>query len=82
MAQKQNTHKQSGYAQVIIIGIILAVLTVIEYFMGLYHVGATLLVVLIRVWGGLPEGVMYAILIMNAVTPLINRATQNRVYGH
>ncbi len=46
MAQKQNTHKQSGYAQVIIIGIILALLTVIEYFMGLYHVGATLLMLI------------------------------------
>jgi len=43
MAQKQHTHKQSGYAQVITIGILLAVLTLIEYFMGLYHVGATLL---------------------------------------
>lgn len=35
--------------------------------------GAGLLVVIIRVWGGLPEGVMYSILLMNAVTPLINR---------
>jgi electron transport complex protein RnfD len=39
------------------------------------------LVVLIRVWGGLPEGVMYAILLMNSVTPLINRVTRRRVYG-
>jgi electron transport complex protein RnfD len=39
------------------------------------------LVVLIRVWGGLPEGVMYAILIMNALVPFINRATQPRVFG-
>ena len=43
MAQKQKTHKQSGYGQVIIIGIILAALTVIEFFMGVYHVGAALL---------------------------------------
>ena len=40
-----------------------------------------LLVVLIRVWGGLPEGVMYAILLMNALVPFINRATQPRVLG-
>ena len=39
------------------------------------------LVVLIRVFGGLPEGVMYAILIMNALVPLIDRATQPRVFG-
>lgn len=39
------------------------------------------LVVIIRVYGGLPEGVMYAILIMNAFTPLINRATQPTVFG-
>ncbi|MBI2406899.1 MAG: RnfABCDGE type electron transport complex subunit D [Gemmatimonadetes bacterium] len=39
------------------------------------------LVVVIRVYGGLPEGVMYAILIMNAFTPLINRVTHPRVFG-
>ncbi len=40
-----------------------------------------LIVVVIRVFGGLPEGVMYAILIMNAFTPLINRVTQPTVFG-
>jgi len=35
--------------------------------------GCGVLVVVIRVWGGLPEGVMYSILLMNACTPLINR---------
>jgi H+/Na+-translocating ferredoxin:NAD+ oxidoreductase subunit D len=39
------------------------------------------LVVIIRVFGGLPEGVMYAILFMNACTPLINRFTQPRTFG-
>jgi len=43
--------------------------------------GVGLLVVIIRIWGGLPEGVMYAILFMNALTPFINRATQPRVFG-
>jgi Na+-translocating ferredoxin:NAD+ oxidoreductase subunit D len=46
-----------------------------------FGVGIGLLVVLIRVWGGLPEGVMYAILLMNALVPAINRATQPRVFG-
>jgi electron transport complex protein RnfD len=46
-----------------------------------FGLGIGLLVVLIRVWGGLPEGVMYAILFMNALTPFINRATQPAVFG-
>jgi electron transport complex protein RnfD len=37
---------------------------------------------LIRKWGGYPEGVSFAILIMNSVTPLINRATRPRAFGH
>ncbi len=40
-----------------------------------------LLVVVIRVWGGLPEGVMYAILLGNALTPQIDNFIRPRVYG-
>ena len=47
----------------------------------IFGVGIGFLVVLIRLWGGLAEGVMYAILIMNALVPFINRATQPRVFG-
>ena len=47
----------------------------------IFGVGIGVLVVVIRIWGGLPEGVMYAILLMNAVVPLINRVTQPRVFG-
>lgn len=39
------------------------------------------LTVLIRLKGGLPEGVMYAILLANAVTPILNTLTQPRVFG-
>lgn len=39
------------------------------------------LVVAIRFWGGLPEGVMYAILLANATVPLIDRYTQPKVFG-
>ncbi len=39
------------------------------------------LVVVIRYWGGLPEGVMYAILLANAISPHIDRMLQPRVYG-
>jgi electron transport complex protein RnfD len=47
----------------------------------IFGVGVGVLVVLIRLFGGLPEGVMYAILLMNSVTPLINRYTQPRRFG-
>lgn len=46
-----------------------------------FAVGVGLLVVLIRVFGGFPEGVMYAILLMNSVNPLIDRFTQPRLFG-
>jgi electron transport complex protein RnfD len=47
----------------------------------IFGAGIGVLVVLIRYWGGLPEGVMYAILVMNATVPYLNRATQPRVFG-
>jgi electron transport complex protein RnfD len=47
----------------------------------IFAAGIGVLVVVIRLWGGLPEGVMYAILLMNATVPFINRATQPRVFG-
>ncbi|HSJ10482.1 MAG TPA: RnfABCDGE type electron transport complex subunit D, partial [Longimicrobiales bacterium] len=46
-----------------------------------FGAGIGALVVLIRTWGGLPEGVMYAILLMNAMVPFINRMTKPRVFG-
>ena len=47
----------------------------------IFGAGVGLLVVVIRQWSGLPEGVMYAILFMNALVPFINRATQPRPFG-
>ncbi|MEE9281049.1 MAG: RnfABCDGE type electron transport complex subunit D [Myxococcota bacterium] len=47
----------------------------------IFGLGVGFLTVLIRRFGGLPEGVMYAILFMNALTPHINRTTQPRVFG-
>ncbi len=46
-----------------------------------FGAGVGILIVLIRLFGGLPEGVMYAILLMNAATPLINRYLQPRPFG-
>lgn len=47
-----------------------------------YGLGIGILVVLIRLFGGLPEGVMYAILLMNAATPLLNKYTKIKPYGY
>ena len=47
----------------------------------IFGVGVGLLVVLIRLWGGYPEGVMYAILLMNTGVPLIDRYTRPRSLG-
>lgn len=46
-----------------------------------YGVLIGVLVVVIRVWGGMPEGVMYAILLGNAASPQIDHWIQPRVYG-
>lgn len=37
--------------------------------------------VIIRLFGGLPEGAMYAVLLANALAPLIDSVTQPRVFG-
>lgn len=42
---------------------------------------AGILAVVIRLFGGLPEGVMYSILLMNAFVPLLNKHTRPRVFG-
>ncbi|MDP8257292.1 MAG: RnfABCDGE type electron transport complex subunit D [Candidatus Alcyoniella australis] len=40
-----------------------------------------LLTVVIRLWGGYPEGVSFAILLGNAAVPLIDRYTMPKVFG-
>jgi electron transport complex protein RnfD len=47
----------------------------------IYGVLIGALVVVIRVWGGMPEGVMYAILLGNVASPHLDRLTRPRVYG-
>jgi electron transport complex protein RnfD len=39
------------------------------------------LVVVIRIWGGMPEGVMYAILLGNATTPHLDQRIRPTLYG-
>ena len=47
----------------------------------IFGAGVGLLVMLIRVFGTYPEGFMFAILIMNSVTPLIERWTTPTPFG-
>lgn len=46
-----------------------------------FGIGCGLITFLIRKFGGYPEGVMFSILIMNAVTPFLNKLT-SRKYGY
>lgn len=47
----------------------------------IFSVGCGILTVVIRMWSNLPEGVSFSILIMNILTPLIERATYPRPFG-
>ena len=47
----------------------------------IFAVGCGVLTMLIRFKGGYPEGVSYAILLMNTATPLIDAYTKPRIYG-
>lgn len=47
----------------------------------LFGFGCGVLTILIRVWGAYPEGVSFAILLMNAFTPLINKAFKPKSFG-
>jgi Na+-translocating ferredoxin:NAD+ oxidoreductase subunit D len=47
----------------------------------IFGIGAGLITIVIRVYGGMSEGVCYSILFMNAVTPLIDRYIKTKPYG-
>jgi len=47
----------------------------------IFGVGVGSLIMLIRLKGGYPEGVMYAVLLMNAITPLLDRWTRPTPLG-
>jgi electron transport complex protein RnfD len=46
-----------------------------------YGAGIGLLTWIIRSWGGYPDGVAFAVLLMNLAAPLIDRCTVPRIYG-
>lgn len=47
----------------------------------IFGAGCGILTCVIRLWGGYPEGVSFAILIMNATVPLLDRYFRPRVFG-
>ena len=47
----------------------------------IYGAGIGIITILIRVWGAYPEGMSFAILIMNAVVPLINKYVKPKRFG-
>lgn len=47
----------------------------------IFGTGCGTLIFIIRTWGGYPEGTGFAILLMNAVTPLIDHYIKPRIYG-
>jgi Na+-translocating ferredoxin:NAD+ oxidoreductase subunit D len=47
----------------------------------IFGAGCGLLTIIIRLWGAYPEGVSFAILIMNAFTPIINNAVKPKRFG-
>jgi electron transport complex protein RnfD len=47
-----------------------------------YGAGCGLLTLAVRTWGNFPDGVAFAVLVMNAAAPLIDRWTRPRIHGH
>ena len=48
----------------------------------IYGGGIGVVTYVIRTWGGYPDGVAFAVLLMNFAVPLIDRYTIPRIYGH
>lgn len=47
----------------------------------IFGLGCGLMTWIIRTWGGYPEGVAFAVMLMNAVTPIIDYYVKPRIYG-
>jgi electron transport complex protein RnfD len=48
----------------------------------IYSAGIGVLIYVIRTWGGYPDGVAFAVLLMNLAAPTLDHFTRPRVYGH
>ncbi len=46
-----------------------------------FGAGVAVITLVIRRWGGYPDGVAFAVLLMNMAAPLIDRYTRPRIYG-
>ncbi len=47
----------------------------------IFGIGTGAIIMLLRIFSGYPEGVMFAVLLMNSLTPLINRWTIPKPFG-
>ncbi len=47
----------------------------------IFGLGCGLMTWIIRTWGGYPEGVAFAVMLMNTLTPLIDQYVKPRIYG-
>ena len=47
-----------------------------------FGIGVGVLTLVIRRWGSYPDGVAFAVLLMNMAAPLIDRFTKPRIFGH
>lgn len=47
----------------------------------IFGIGCGVITILIRIWGAYPEGVSFAIVIMNAFTPLLNKGFKPKRFG-
>jgi len=47
----------------------------------IYAIGIGLLTYIIRTWGGYPDGIAFAVLLMNMAVPTIDYYTQPRIFG-
>ena len=48
----------------------------------IFGAGVGILTLVIRRWGGYPDGIAFAVLLMNLSAPLIDRFTRPRIFGH
>ena len=48
----------------------------------IFAIGIGALTIIIRLWGAYPEGMSFAILIMNAFVPLINKICKPKRFGN
>lgn len=47
----------------------------------IFGAGCGVVLMIIRIWGGFPEAIAFAVLFMNALTPIIDRSIKPRAYG-